>query len=73
MANIEELKQYKDVEKSILEATREYQDKLRAIQPDIKLSIHLSNVATPKPGCNYSLTDESTVRITVYDKNHLPF
>ncbi len=73
MANIQELQQYKDVEKSILQATREYQDKLRAIQPDIKLSIHLSNVSTPKEGSNYCLTDESTVRVTVYDKNHLPF
>jgi len=64
---------YKDTEKSILQYTREYEAKLRALQPDIKLSIHLSGVDTPKPGCVYCLSDESIVRVMVYDKNHLPF
>lgn len=72
-ANVIEKQDYKQIEKSILEATREFEAKLRALQPDVKLHISLSGIETPQPGCMYYLADDSAAKITIYDKNHMPF
>ena len=71
--NVETLK-YKDTEQSILQATREYEAKLKELQPDIKLDISISGVASvPTRGSTYCLLDDSAFKVTVYDKTYLPF
>jgi hypothetical protein len=66
--------EYKYTEQSILQATREYEAKLKELQPDIKLDISISGVASvPTRGSTYCLLDDSAFKVTVYDKTYLPF
>lgn len=65
---------YKDTEQSILQYTREYEAKLKELQPDIKLDISISNVpSVPTRGSTYCLCDDSAFKVTVYDETYLPF